>query len=141
MATIVQSHLCHLLPATLLTLFTEKCFVSSINTIFIWLFLKFTDLKIFTKMESSFENKRNTNFRMVRYDKTTSYFDIFMVLIKKLQTKNNTHVKKVGHISEFLFDVYWWTWKINIYLSKNCWSGPTKNKIILIFTMLHFFKN
>ena len=91
-------------------------------------------------MESSFENKRNTNFRMVRYDKTTSYFDIFMVLIKKLQTKNNTHVKKVGHISEFLFDVYWWTWKIFIY-QKTVEVGQQKNKIILIFTMLHFFKN
>ena len=38
---------------------------------------------------------------------------------------------------EFLFGIYWWTWKTNNYL-KNCWSGPIKNKIILIFTMLHF---
>ena len=49
--------------------------------------------------------------------------------------KNHTHVKKVGHTSEFLFDIYWWTWKTNNYLKK-CWSGPIKNKIILIFTML-----
>ena len=47
-------------------------------------------------------------------------------------------MKTVGHTSEFLFDIYWWTWKTNNYL-KNCWSGPIKNKIILIFTMLHFF--
>ena len=41
-------------------------------------------------------------------------------------------MKKVGHTSEFLFAIYWWTWKTNNYL-KNCWSGPIKNKIILIF--------
>ena len=52
----------------------------------------------------------------------------------KLEVKNHTNVKKVGHTSEFLFGIYWWTWKTN------CWSGPIKNKIISIFTMLHFFK-
>ena len=26
-----------------------------------------------------------------------------------------THVKKVEHTSEFLFGIYWWTWKTNIY--------------------------
>ena len=34
---------------------------------------------------------------------------------------------------KYLLDIYWWTWKTN-------WSGTKKNKIILIFTMLHFFK-
>ena len=29
--------------------------------------------------------------------------------------KNHTHVKKVGHTSEFLFGIYWWTWKTNNY--------------------------
>ena len=28
----------------------------------------------------------------------------------------------------------------NKYLLESCWSAPIKNKIILIFTMLHFFK-
>ena len=46
--------------------------------------------------------------------------------------KNHTHVKKVGCTSEFLFGIYWWTWKTNMY-KKNCWSGLIKNKIILIF--------
>ena len=46
---------------------------------------------------------------------------------------------KVGHTSELLFGIYWWTWKTNNY-SENCWSGPIKNKIILIFTMLYFFQ-
>ena len=45
----------------------------------------------------------------------------------------------MGHTSEFLFGIYWLTWKRNNYL-KNCWSGPIKNKIILIFTTLHFLK-
>ena len=38
-----------------------------------------------------------------------------------------------------VFSIYWWTWKTNIYL-KNCWRWPIKNKIILIFTMLHLKK-
>ena len=38
-------------------------------------------------MERSFENKHNTNFRIVRYDKTASHFDIFMVSIRKLPVK------------------------------------------------------
>ena len=48
-------------------------------------------------------------------------------------------MKKVGHNSEFLFAIYWWTWKTTIYL-KSCWSGPIKNVKILIFTILYFFK-
>ena len=52
--------------------------------------------------------------------------------------KNRTYVKKVGHTLELLFDIYWWTWKNN-YLSKNCYSGPIKNVIISIFTLLYFF--
>ena len=27
--------------------------------------------------------------------------------------KNHTYGKKVEHISEILFGIYWWTWKIN----------------------------
>ena len=29
--------------------------------------------------------------------------------------KNHTHVKKVGHTPEFLFGIYWWTWKTTFY--------------------------
>ena len=29
--------------------------------------------------------------------------------------KNLIHVKKVGHTPEFLFDIYWWTWKTTFY--------------------------
>ena len=45
--------------------------------------------------------------------------------------KNHTHMKKVGHTSEFLFGIYWWTWKTT--LLKNCRNGPIKNVKILIF--------
>ena len=34
------------------------------------------------------------------------------------ESKNNTHVKKVGHTSEFLFDIYCWTSKKPDYLLK-----------------------
>ena len=47
--------------------------------------------------------------------------------------------KKVGHTSEFLLGIYWWTWKTTIYY-KNCWSEPIKNVRILIFTTLYFLK-
>ena len=56
-----------------------------------------------------------------------------------LKVKNHMHVKKVGHTSKFLFDIYWWSWKTNIYFKKNCLSGSIQNKIILILTILHFF--
>ena len=42
------------------------------------------------------------------------------------------------HTSEFLFGIYWWTWKTTI--EKNCCSGTIKNVKILIFTMLYFQK-
>ena len=29
--------------------------------------------------------------------------------------KNHKHVKKVGDTSEFLFGIYWWTWKTSTY--------------------------
>ena len=48
-------------------------------------------------------------------------------------------MKKVEHTSEFRFGIYWWTQKTNNHL-KNCWSGSIKNKIILIFTIMHFLK-
>ena len=59
---------------------------------------------------------------------------------KRRIVKNHTSwYKKVGYTLESLFGICWWTWKTNNYL-KNCWSGPIKNKIILILTMLHFKK-
>ena len=48
--------------------------------------------------------------------------------------------KKVGRTSEFLYSIYWWTWKTNIYL-KNCWSRTIKNVRISIFTKLYLKKN
>ena len=38
---------------------------------------------------------------------------VIKYLAKKM--KNHTHVNKVGHTSEFLFGIYWWIWKTNIY--------------------------
>ena len=43
-----------------------------------------------------------------------------------MKIKNHTHVKKVGHTSEFPFGIYWWTLK-NLKnqnfekMKKNCW--------------------
>ena len=48
-------------------------------------------------------------------------------------------VKKVGHISEFLFGIYWWTWKTtNIKLLK-C-ANRRCNKKNVIFTILYLKK-
>ena len=59
--------------------------------------------------------------------------------LNKLHNKNPTHVNIVGHTSEFLFGIYWWTWKTTIH-KKNCWSGSIKNVGILIFLTLFFKK-
>ena len=40
---------------------------------------------------------------------------VTLILAEKYKLKNNTHVKKVGHTSEFLSAIYWWTWKTNNY--------------------------
>ena len=34
-------------------------------------------------------------------------------------------MKKVGHTSEFLFSIYWWTWKTIIKLLK--WANKKEN--------------
>ena len=44
----------------------------------------------------------------------------------KIQKKNHTHMKKVGHTSEFSFGIYWWTLKNTKNqnfekMKKNCW--------------------
>ena len=49
-------------------------------------------------------------------------------------------MKEVGYISEFLFGIYWWTWKTTLFIKKKCWSGPIKNVRILTFTMMYIFK-
>ena len=59
--------------------------------------------------------RSNTSF----YCAMTVY--ISLILQIEFDLKNHIHVKKVGHTSEFLFDIYWWTWKT---IKKNCWSGP-----------------
>ena len=50
----------------------------------------------------------------------TAFKQIIMLQVK-LNTSNIT--KNVGHTSQFLFGIYWWTWK---QLSKTCWSGSIK---------------
>ena len=52
--------------------------------------------------------------------------------------KNHTHVKKVGHNSEFLL-AFIDELKKQIFIKKTV-EVDNKNKIILIFTMLHFLK-
>ena len=49
--------------------------------------------------------------------------------------KNHTQVK-VGHTSEFLLDINWWTWKTTIKRTVE----PIKNVRILIFTIMYFKK-
>ena len=55
-------------------------------------------------------------------------------------TKNHTHVKKVGHT---YLRISFWHLSMNLknkLLLKKLLSWANKNKIILTFTMLHFFK-
>ena len=55
---------------------------------------------------------------------------------QKKKKKNHTHVKKVGHNSEFLFGELLMNLKNNYSL-----SGPIKNVRILILTLYFFSKN
>ena len=52
--------------------------------------------------------------------------------------KNHKHVKNVGHNSKFLFGIYRWSWKINLFKKLLKWANKKQK---LIFTMLHYFKN
>ena len=48
-------------------------------------------------------------------------------------------MKEVGHTSEFLFGIYWGTWKTIIY-KKKLLKWTNKNIRILIFIILYFFR-
>ena len=75
---------------------------------------------------------------LVKYFKYHNhYYCLFCVIKEVSSNKNHTHVKKVGHISEFPFDIYWWPWKKKLFKKLLKWAN--KNKIILIFTMLNLF--
>ena len=61
---------------------------------------------------------------------------------KLLVIKNETHVKKVGRTSEFLFNIYWWTFfKKNNYLFKKLlnWANE-KYKNFNIYNVTLFKK-
>ena len=48
-------------------------------------------------------------------------------------------VKKVGHISEFLFGIYWWTWKTTNTKLLKC-ANRRCNKKNVIFTIFYLQK-
>ena len=78
----------------------------------------------------------NTHFLI-----TTNFISFMKNYRKKncnMNIKNDTHVKKVGNTSEFLF----WNLLMNLKnkLLKKLVKWAHKNKIILMFTMLHFLK-
>ena len=62
---------------------------------------------------------------------------------KKITTpdfrKIHTDVEQVGHTSEFLFGIYWWTWKTNIYLKQLLkWANKKQNNFS-IYNVAFFF--
>ena len=59
-------------------------------------------------------------------------------LILNTMKKNHTNVKKVGHTSEFPFDIYWWTLQNpkNLNFEKN----EKKKKIAGDIIILHVYQ-
>ena len=56
-----------------------------------------------------------------------------------LKISNHTHVKKVGHALEFLFGIYWWSWKTTIYLKKLLKWANKKTNSFNIYNVAFFF--
>ena len=59
-------------------------------------------------------------FLLTPFDTKGSYYsesNLCLVLLIKVffYKKNHTHIKKVGHTSEFRLGICWWTWKTNNY--------------------------
>ena len=66
-------------------------------------------------------------------------------LLSKTSRSDSRWKCKLWNISEKKSHLWISFWYLlmnlkNKYLLKNCWGGPIKNKIVLIFTMLHFLK-
>ena len=55
--------------------------------------------------------------------------------------KNHTHEKKVGHTSEFLFGIYWWSWKTIICLKKLLKWANKECKNFNIYNVVFFKQN
>ena len=85
-----------------------------------------------------FENKILSGLSK-RLKKELYFFFQTQFLLKDTIMKNHTHVKKVEQTSEFVF----WHLLISLrnkLLLKKLFKWANKNKIISIFTMLHFLK-
>ena len=69
---------------------------------------------------------------------------MFLTKNIKQKYKNKKKTKKKSHTYEeggAHFRISFWHLLMNLkknYLLKNCWNEPIKNKIILLFTMMHF---
>ena len=63
---------------------------------------------LISKRESTGWNYLNDSKAFIKYSNNVD--DIYRNT-EKYNPKNNKHVKKVGHTSELLFGIYWWTWK------------------------------
>ena len=64
---------------------------------------------------------------------------MFSTAKNKSYFKNHTPEKMVGHNSEFIYGIYWWTWKITIYLKKLLRWTNKKWKNLNIYVV--FFNN
>ena len=94
--------------------------------------------KLFAKSFSKNTNFDDSGISLLVLPSRT-YVKVHNISITPKVVSNYTHMKKVEHTSEFLFDIYSWTWKTTVCW-KNSWSGPMKNVRIWMFTILYFFK-
>ena len=83
------------------------CWSRSISQeLYIWL----SFMLYMCQIISTYASSENFNKKLGLVKKWLLYFHI-LYFNKWFNIK---HVKKVGHTSEFLFDIYWWTWKTTI---------------------------
>ena len=75
-------------------------------------------------------------YEFISTSKTSGYF--IHLFWRNGWLKNHTHVKSWGTPQNFFFAFIDELEKQIII--KDCWRGPIKNKIILVFTMLYFCK-
>ena len=72
---------------------------------------------------------------------TRIHVKVFCLFCAPLKLENHTYVKKVGDTLEFLFTIYWWTWKTKRKIKKNTCRYHYQNLDDVIYSSWDIEKN